>query len=1053
MSGSAVEVEVQPDGGDPPERTLHDRFGLDDFRKGQRAVIEAVLDRRDVLCVMPTGGGKSLCYQLPALLLDGVTLVVSPLIALMKDQVDGLTERGIRATFLNSSIEPAELRARLVEVEAGRYDLVYVAPERFRSGRFVEAMRRIKPALLAVDEAHCISEWGHDFRPDYARLGRARRELEMPPCIALTATATDLVRRDIADQLDLRDPAVFVSGFDRPNLTYRVLEARRDAEKLEALAEVLRRNPGPAIVYASSRKRCEDVGRHVSGLGRSAVVYHAGLDREARESAQDRFMRGRADVVVATNAFGMGVDKADVRSVVHFNMPGTIEAYYQEAGRAGRDGRPAECVLLYAFGDRKLQEMFIDNEYPPPDSVYKIYEFLRKQDADPIELTQHEIKAAIGLDLNESAVGTALKLLETGGGVERLRPRENMAIVRIRSEEAAEAGSLADRLGPNAHTQRLVLAAVEGLVGRRLDEPIYFHPDELATAIGIDRTALGRALRTLIGDDRLPIDYIPPFRGNAVRVLDRARRAREVPIDFQALAERKDQEYAKLERMTRYAQATECRRAYILEYFGDPEAAECGRCDNCADLGGGRSPTPPRPIANQASGEVVLKALSGVARARGRFGKTAVAQMLTGSGSEKMVTSGLAKLSTFGILVGFRQQEVTQLLDALTAAGLVEAREVDRFRPVVDLSEAGWSVLKSRDPGGIELAMPDELAVKLERGGLDPIPGWEPPTSTADAPTQDNDRDDDDNPPSSDALIQRLRELRTSLAREASLPAYCIFGNETLEAIARARPASPAALLAIKGLGPSRLEKYGELLLRTIHQTPGDSRPLEPSEPPLDPQPQTGGIPPSARPRPRSDRRSLVPRSEPGACRTRTRTRTPRPSARSYPIANRSKPLHPSIRPSRTRPFPYLATEEWTWRLLDRGFSAVEAAAIRGLEPKAIERHALWVARKGRPCPPGRFSRARDPGSLDRPGRRPRRRPPVVGAGRLPDPLGTVPHRARGRPPRERLISSLTGCQMSMSPASPRSKNRGVLTIRADRVMAPLLRRARRRRSWNWGPR
>ena len=330
------------------ERTLRERFELEQFRPGQREVIEHVLRGQDVLCVMPTGGGKSLCYQLPALLLPGITLVISPLIALMKDQVDALAERGLRATLINSTLDPAEQRARMLDIEAGRYDLVYVAPERFRSPRFVAMMARLKPSLLAVDEAHCISEWGHDFRPDYARLGQARQRLGSPTCIALTATATDAVRRDIADQLELRDPELFITGFDRPNLRYAVVEASRDEAKLQELARALDIDRGPAIIYASSRARCESVAGYLKKeLRRETVVYHAGLTREQRTEAQERFMKGEAEIVVATNAFGMGVDKADIRSVIHFNLPGTLEAYYQEAGRAGATASPrsASCSI------------------------------------------------------------------------------------------------------------------------------------------------------------------------------------------------------------------------------------------------------------------------------------------------------------------------------------------------------------------------------------------------------------------------------------------------------------------------------------------------------------------------------------------------------------------------------------------------------------------------------------------------------------------------------------------------------------------------------------
>ncbi|HEV3167227.1 MAG TPA: RecQ family ATP-dependent DNA helicase [Isosphaeraceae bacterium] len=886
------------------EQTLHERFGLERFRPGQREVIEHVLQGRDVLCVMPTGGGKSLCYQLPALLLDGLTLVVSPLIALMKDQVDVLRQRGIRATLINSTLDPAEQHARIVEIEAGRYDLVYVAPERFRSGRFVEAMAKIRPALLAVDEAHCISEWGHDFRPDYARIGHARRQLGSPTCIALTATATDLVRRDIADQLDLREPAQFVTGFDRPNLVYRVIEARKENEKLVSLQQVLDDNPGSAIVYASSRARCEMIGTFVEKeLRRSAAIYHAGMTREDRTSAQERFMGGQADVVVATNAFGMGVDKADIRSVIHFNMPGTLEAYYQEAGRSGRDGHPAECVLLFAYSDRFLQEMFIENEYPPADVVYRSYDFLRAQDADPIELTQAEIKEAARIDLAEQAVGSALRILEGAGAIERFRPRENMAIVRINAEP--EEPSLVPRLSPQANVQRIVLTGLEGLVNRRLGEPVYFHPDDFAATLGLDRTALGRALRHLAAE--LPIDYVPPFRGNAIRVIDRERRPRDLQIDFSALSKRKEQEYEKLERMIRYAQTAHCRRSYILGYFGDHSITRCGRCDNCGPTLEPLAEPPGPPMDSPAGREVLLKVLSGVARAKGRFGKLTVAQMLTGSTSEKMAKWGLASLSTFGILPEFKQPEVVQILDALGVAGLVGVEDVDRFRPIVTLTPEGWSVLRAKGEQGIAVSLPLDLTLKVRNGGLLSLAAGsnEMPVSSSISEPPANPAFDFDGAEQTvtaaistlsagEPLRDRLKAMRTDWACEARQPSYCVFSNETLDLLVRERPQTAHDLARIKGMGPARLERYGAALLSAIQEAP------------------------PARAPERVETRSAAVQADPW-------------------IAGE------------------VPTEEWTWRLLDRGFSAVEAAAIRGLELATIIRHATSLVGHGRPVPLGAF--------------------------------------------------------------------------------------------------
>ncbi len=344
---------------------LHQRFGFSDFRPAQKQVIDRVMAGESVVAVMPTGSGKSLCYQLPALALPGLTLIVSPLISLMKDQVDQLDRLHLPATVINSTVSRDIQRTRLQDALDGRIKMLYVAPERFQNDEFRHSLIGADISLFAVDEAHCVSLWGHDFRPDYLRLKEFARESNARCILALTATATPFVRKDIVHQLGIERAAQVVSGFDRPNLFLEVAEVSSTAEKVRIIAGMARTEK-LGIVYGGTRKNVEEVRSSLARLGLEAVAYHAGLTPLERKAVQERFMGAGQCVIVATNAFGMGIDRREVRFVIHSDIPSSIEAYYQEIGRAGRDGEPARCILLFNYADKWIPEFLIDSNHPAP---------------------------------------------------------------------------------------------------------------------------------------------------------------------------------------------------------------------------------------------------------------------------------------------------------------------------------------------------------------------------------------------------------------------------------------------------------------------------------------------------------------------------------------------------------------------------------------------------------------------------------------------------------------------------------------------------------------
>lgn len=689
-----------------PQEALRTYFGFDTLRPGQDEIVAAILEGRDTMAIMPTGGGKSLCYQLPALCREGVTIVVSPLIALMKDQVDALVAKGIPAAAINSSLDGEEYRQVMSDFRSGELRLVYVAPERFGNEGFMRTLQGMKISLLAIDEAHCLSQWGHDFRPDYLRLGRVRQELGNPQTVALTATATENVRQDILQTLQLQEPAVVISGFGRDNLDFGITHCESRKAKFERIRQLMQQWK-KGIIYCSTRKNVMAVFEEVQGYGSTVVAYHAGMTDEEREFSQNAFISGRADVVVATNAFGMGIDRADVRFVIHFEIPGSVEAYYQEAGRAGRDGELSACEMLFNHADLKTQEFFFEGSNPSVEQIRSVYNLLRSRcnpDSGELQMTVDAMAAELGKDANPMGVSTALSTLIHAGAITR-----------------------SDVAGSNTRLTKVL------------------NPGLPFAALNIDKD----------------------------RIEEKARR-----------------DHAKIEAITRYAYSSGCRQRWILQYFGEQGAEDCGHCDAC------KAEEP--ADAEELQGNdllIVRKALAGVARAskrgadgswQGIYGRSKIMDMLRGAKNANM-HQYLTSLSTYGLLSELTDAKMKALFRAMQEGGLLQTSGGDM--PLLTLSLKGEEVMREKSParltrrGWSKESKPSAKAPAFNKRGQQLI-------ETMMAGRMDKE------------LYQLLAELRRDLADEYRMPVYRILNTDTLRALATIKPTTLEGAARLKGIGP-----------------------------------------------------------------------------------------------------------------------------------------------------------------------------------------------------------------------------------------------------------